>query len=68
MANQNYTEFPERSVLKEGGSPPPTGPSAAADSKVSERTRSYPAPGKTQSKDRSAGVPRARIYPQSKGL
>ena len=68
MPNRNYSEFPEQSSIKGGGSPPATGPKEGSEGSVSERTRNYPDPGAHQPKDRSAGVARALIYPQSKGL
>ena len=68
MGNPHYSEV---STLKDccgGGSPPATGPGAGPGGSVKEKVTSYPDGGNHQPKDRSNGVQRCKIYPQSKGL
>ncbi len=40
----------------------------APSATVNEKTAAWPGPGKTQPRDRSAGISRVTIHPKSEGL
>lgn len=68
MANKFFSEFDKDKQFKDRSTP--SGPSIKQpDLSLKEKTAAWPGlPGKAQSKDRSAGIKRAKIHPKSVGI
>ena len=68
MAANDFSEFPQRKQLANATTKPPQAGSKSKES-LNEDGAAWPGvPGKTQPRNRSAGVPRAKIHPKSQGL
>ena len=67
MASRYYSQFKEKKIAAKGTRPSnPSGTAKAAKDKPA--FPSAHAPGKTQPRDRSMGVPKCKVYPKSEGL
>ena len=70
MSNNFFSEFSpfKKKPANQTRSPTKSGPSMA-NAPFNERTANWPdVPGKTQSRDRSGGVKKAKIHASAKGL
>lgn len=67
MPNRYHTKF-SQSKISAKGPRPSNGPGSVMSGKDKPAFASAHVPGKTQSKDRSMGVKKCKIYPKSEGL
>jgi hypothetical protein len=65
--NRYHSAFKERKISAKGKRPSHAAGSAPAG-KDKPAFPSAHVPGKTQSKDRSGGTPKCKVYPKSEGL